>query len=470
MILLILIYPVYSMDFIVGNPSCNFCSPNEWNNTYGGKMDDMGYSVAETAGGYFVAGVTKSFGKGNYDAWLIKVDRNGNEIWNKTYGGKNEDGIYDILVTQDGCIVAGKTKSFGKGSYDAWLIKVDSNGNEIWNKTYGGEGNEVAYSICPTHDGYLIAGIIQPFGKDYDAWLIKMDNNGNEIWNKTYGSTRNDYVYSIKECNEGYVMAGTTEFSIKDYDAWLIKVDNNGNEIWNKTYGGEASEIATDVAVGKDGYIMSGNFMDLKKRISDAMIIKVDNNGNEIWNKAYGGAYMDNLNCILADNDSIVAAGYYGMLSNKGGAWIVRIDENGSILWNKTIHGKGDDFAWSFIKSKGGYLLVGSSSAYSRGGYDVWLIKVYEPKIEIEIKGGFGINIFIKNLENESITNVEFNVAIMGFILFGKVSEGNLDLPPGEIKLHIPVFGFGNAKIRIRIGNVEKSANCFVFGPFVLIR
>jgi len=401
---------------------CSNPAMEEWNRTYGGEMDDRGYAIADAGDGYLLGGLTLSYGKGNGDAYLVRVDEDGNEMWERVYGGSEEDGIYDILKIENAFILAGKTESFGHGGYDAWLLKVDEEGNEIWNKTYGGE--------------------------------------------------LGDYIYSIEEVTAGYVMAGTKMTPHLDYDAWLLKVDEEGNEIWEKTYGGAGDEIAADASFTGDGYVIAGNLLIFEEQISDAFIIKTDGEGNEIWNNTYGGAYMDTFNSIMAINDGYVAAGFYDLLSKRGGGWIVGLDENGDITWNKTVGGKtGDDHIWEFIKIGEEYILVGSSTTYSMGGYDVWLIKASRPQLDIEIQGGLGITILIKNDGNETLYNLEFGVDVSGLVLMGRHMEGEISsLPPGiSIEVRLFPFGIGYATIRVKAGEIYKTDNLFIIGPLVMV-
>jgi len=160
----------------------------EWSRTYGGALADFGKSVQQTSdGGFIIAGYTYSYGEGGYDAYLIKVDSKGNEKWSKTFGGSLGDYAHSVQQTSDGgYIIAGQTNSIGAGDYDMLLIKTDSHGNEEWEKTYGGAEIDYAYSLQQTSDGYVLVGSTSSFGIDHDVYLIKTDSLGNEEWQRTF--------------------------------------------------------------------------------------------------------------------------------------------------------------------------------------------------------------------------------------------------------------------------------------------
>jgi hypothetical protein len=151
----------------------------EWNQTYGGAGDECARSVVQTAeGGYALAGHTNSYGAGSYDFWLVKTDANGNVEWNRTYEGAGDELAWPLVQTADGgYALAGRTiKSYDPYDSDFWLVKTDSEGNMQWNKTYGGAGEDDAYSLIQTHDGgYALAGSTTVFDPEHgDAWLIKI--------------------------------------------------------------------------------------------------------------------------------------------------------------------------------------------------------------------------------------------------------------------------------------------------------
>jgi hypothetical protein len=179
-------------------------------------------------GGYILAGFTDSFGAGINDAWLIKTDANGNKVWDKTFGGSGGDVALAVQQTSDGgYILAGVTTSYGTGNEDAWLIKTDANGNEVWDATFGGSNYDETYAVQQTSDGgYILAGGTYSFGAgNNDAWLIKTDANGNKVWDKTFGGSGGEVALAVQQTsNGGYILAGATSGG-----AWLIKTDGNGN-------------------------------------------------------------------------------------------------------------------------------------------------------------------------------------------------------------------------------------------------
>jgi hypothetical protein len=207
----------------------------QWATTYGGTNDDWAYSLQQTSdGGYIVAGRTYSFGAGLDDIILIKTDANGNVQWAKTYGGTDIDYAFSVQQTSDdGYILAGYTRSFGAGLDDIILIKTDANGNLQWATTYGGTNDDWASSVQQTSDdGYIVAGYTRSFGAGfYDAFLVKTDANGNIIWAKTYGGTDYDDASSVQQTLDGgYIVAGyTASFGAGSRDIFLIKTDEDGN-------------------------------------------------------------------------------------------------------------------------------------------------------------------------------------------------------------------------------------------------
>jgi len=205
-----------------------------WTRTYGGSSGDYGWSVEQTSdGGYIVAGYTNSFGAGLADVYLVKTDAVGDTIWTRTYGGSDYDEGYSVAQTSDGgYIVAGYTESFGAGYYDVYLVKTDSDGDTIWTRTYGGSSYDEGSSVAQTSDGgYIIAGRTGSFGAgSWDVYLVKTDGLGDTIWTRTYGGSSGDYGCSVAQTSDGgYIVAGGTySFGAGESDFYLVKTDSLG--------------------------------------------------------------------------------------------------------------------------------------------------------------------------------------------------------------------------------------------------
>jgi len=208
----------------------------EWQRTYGGSNYDKAFSIQQTSdGGYIVAGHTTStsFGAGGYDFWILKLDSNGDIEWQRSYGGSEDDWGLSIQQTNDGgYIVTGKTESFGAGEYDFWILKLDSNGDIEWQRTYGGIYNDSADSIQQTSDGgYIVAGETQSFGSGReDFWILKLGSNGDIEWQRTFGGGYEDYGSSIQQTSSGgYIVAGHTQSFDAAQDILILKLSSDGD-------------------------------------------------------------------------------------------------------------------------------------------------------------------------------------------------------------------------------------------------
>ena len=232
----------------------------EWNKTYGGNEWENAYSVKQTLdGGFIFTGYTKSYGASWSDAWLVKTDSNGNELWNKTFGGPGRDDFSYVEQTNDGgYITAGYTYLSGDILSSGWFVKTDSNGNEIWNKTIGGDDNNVAEFVQQTSDGgYILTGYSGTYDiSDIDYWVVKIDSQGNNLWDTTYTGTTDDFIECIRQTSDGgYILVGSTrEFRAKDDSkVFLVKIDSNGNQIFDRTYGANDCSYASSVFLTNDG-------------------------------------------------------------------------------------------------------------------------------------------------------------------------------------------------------------------------
>ena len=255
--------------------------------TFGGSKDDYCYSVIQTSdGGFLAAGYTKSYGAGESDFWLIKTDKNGNKIWDRTFGGSSHDECNSVIQTSDGgFLAAGYTQSYGNGWMDFWFIKTDSRGYKIWDKTFGGIFGDECNIVIQKNDRHLLAaGYTYSFGTGGgDFWLIKIDKMGNRIEDKTFGGSIEDCCSSLIQINDkGFLAAGYTySYGAGLEDFWLIKIDSQGNKIWDKTFGGSASDVCISVIQTTDGgFLAAGSTSSYGAGKSDFWLIKMDGEGN----------------------------------------------------------------------------------------------------------------------------------------------------------------------------------------------
>lgn len=201
-----------------------------WSKTFGGASAEEGYSVQQANdGGYIITGYTASFGAGNWDLYLVKTDASGNISWSRAFGGTDWDEGYSVKQTSDGgYIVSGRTKSFGQGGYDVYLLKTDASGNLTWSKTFGSAGNEFGNSVQQTADGgFVIAGLAPGGGIWSDAYLVKTDGNGDLLWSRKFGGNGQEEFLSIQQTSDGgYIISGyTSSYGAGDIDIYLIKTD-----------------------------------------------------------------------------------------------------------------------------------------------------------------------------------------------------------------------------------------------------
>jgi len=359
----------------------------EWDKCFGGYSEDVGRAVQQTSDeGYIVAGYTFSTGAGAADVWLIKTDAGGNKQWDKTFGGVESDWATSVQQTLDGgYIISGVTYSFGAGEHDAWLIKTDALGNKQWDKTFGGSLSDFGHSVQQTLDGgYIMAGMLDHdfwYGIGGDFWLIKTDASGNKVWDKMFGGYNWDEAFSVQQTVEGgYVIAGTTgSFGAGSYDAWLIKTDANGNEIWNRTFGGSGWDDAYCVRQTADGgFIIAGNMWPVGMSV-DFWLIKTDADGHEQWQRTFGGTEFDKAYSLeLAADGGYIMGGFtwsYG--AGTIDLWLVKTDASGLKEWDQTFGAAAFDYGYDVgTTSDGGYIVTGFTESYGAGLADVWLLKV----------------------------------------------------------------------------------------------
>ena len=329
----------------------------QWNSSFGGDDEDSSWWVEQTSdGGYIVAGITDSYGKGakGYpDAWLIKVDNTGNMQWNKTFGGTYFDEGYFTRQTSDGgYVLSGYT--FPSGYAEPWLIRTDRNGNEIWNKVSDEITHKdyLQYKAERTSDGgYIIGDMVYKEIPDYDKFLLlvdsdiiltKYDINGSQQWNNTFGKKNSSELSgSARQTPDGgYIIVGTIYVNeTAGDDIWLIKTDEYGQEQWNKTFGGPMDDLGIYISMTSDnGYVLTGRYNDSSSFVIDgsAFILKTDIAGNQEWLKEF-------TNCTLYSVQQTSDGGYVAAGVKNDNAWLVKLAGDGRNAEDEELPIESDD-------------------------------------------------------------------------------------------------------------------------------
>jgi len=377
----------------------------EWEEVYGGTHDDRACSVQQTSdGGYIVVGTKGAATGGDSDIYLIKTDESGSTsgpgLFEKTFDGSFYDEGWSVQQTweagaPDGYIIAGITYS-SDGGYDVWLIKTDLNGDQVWVTTIGGVAGQAdkAYSVRQTKDGgYIVAGQVHTqIHASSDVYLGKTDSNGNVVWEKTFGGMGLDVARSVRQTDDGgYIVVGQTysewdgesgnQKSRGSSDVYLIKTDANGVQEWYRIYGWTGLDIGYSVEQTSDGgYIVAGALY-VTDRGYDFYLLKTDSAGIRQWTKWIGGPGNDIAYSVKVTSDG----GYVivGETSSYGSgavdAWLVKTDAAGNVQWDQTFGGFGADLARSVFVTKDGYIIAGETSSYGSGDFDAWVIKVSNP-------------------------------------------------------------------------------------------
>ncbi len=356
----------------------------EWSRTFGGPHDDGAWSLQATDdGGYIVAGYTSSRGEGS-DLWLIKTDSSGIELWNRTFGGSQEDVGYFVKQTRDqGYIVTGSTRSYGIGEERLWLLKTDSNGSKEWDHTFGGfvsSSGDGGWAVDQTTDGgYIVTGYTKSYGAGgKDLWLIKTDSVGNKQWDKTFGGPKDDVGMSVVQTRDGgYIVAGrTASFGSGGDDIWLLKVNPKGREQWNRTFGGQKDDVALQVIELKDGYALTGRTESADSGGRKAFLMKTDFYGKELWERYYG-QNGSGISLQQTDDGGFIIAGSMNSPAAGKDAMLIKTDPSGNEQWIMPLGGPGDNIGTSVVESiDGGYVMAGITNSFGAGAEDAWLVKV----------------------------------------------------------------------------------------------
>jgi PKD repeat protein len=360
----------------------------DWSRTYGGKGTSNLYAMDQTSdGGYILGGNTCNGGAWcwPYNIMLVKIDRIGNKEWNKTYTNKFSEFVNSIMQTSDGGYIIGGSRH-EDGRSDILLIKTDRDGNEQWTKIFDGVFSNSEYTIKETGDGgFVLAGARSWYGNEpYDLWLIRTDSQGNELSGQVVEKMTGPANYIAQTSEGGYIVTGRQEYTISDSETWIAKIDLNGTEQWNGTYGKNSNYNVHLVRQTLDGgYIISGNIWQSSESSFDIFLLKTDPEGNEQWNRTFGGTGDNMINYVQQTSDGgYIFAGNtawwgehtYELDQSVRKVWIMKTDGYGNMEWQTSFGGGYDRVNLIQETSNGSYLLGGNKK--TEEGTEFWLMQL----------------------------------------------------------------------------------------------
>lgn len=321
-----------------------------WDKRFGGSSHEELYALTATpdggilVGGYSASGVggdVSEASRGTSDYWILKTDGSGSKVWDKRFGGSSSDILVDCHVVSDGGFllcgnsysgVTGDKTEENRGLSDYWVVKIDGSGNKVWDKGFGGSDYDFISAVATTaSNGYLLGGIsyseadgdkseTSRGGADY--WVVKIDGSGNKVWDRRFGGSGEDYFTALVATSDGGHLLGGTSYSGADGDKseasrgssdyWIVKIDGSGNKVWDKRFGGISSDDLYALASTSDGGCILGGFSDSEvngdkseasRGGSDFWVVKIDVNGNKVWDKRFGGSDNEALRAIAVTDE-----------------------------------------------------------------------------------------------------------------------------------------------------------------------
>jgi Secretion system C-terminal sorting domain len=363
-------------------------SQTTFQKTIGGINDDLGNAVQETSdGGYIVAGETRSYGAGSRDVYLVKLDSLGGTDWSKTYGGNLEDYALTLDQTTDGGFMVGAhTASFGQGGHDHYLIKTDGNGDTLFTKLYGGSAPDGIYQLKQGAGGIVLAGHTSSFGAGaHDFYVIKILESGDTVWTKTFGGSGPDQLRGFANIEEFVdiprlaFIGETNGFGAGSKDILLIKADMNGTFEFARTYGNTGNDHGFSVLeTPGGGLLIAGHTNSSGAGSYDVYLIKVDFSGDVEWARTYGGSGDDY--CYFAqrtqDGGFILTGSTNSFGGGKNDVYVIKTNALGDTMWTKTYGGSMDEVGQSVQQTgDGGYIFTGSTTSFGSGLKDIYVIK-----------------------------------------------------------------------------------------------
>jgi len=453
-----------------------------------------GFSNSDPASG--ASGNKTAVNFGNYDMWIVRTDSSGNRLWDHSFGGTNEDVLYSVRQTSDGGFILGgytlsgangNKASANAGGYDFFVVRTDANGNKLWDRSFGGTNDDQLRSLRQTADGGFILGgqsLSGPSGNKTsplygtnDFWVVRIDANGNKLWDRSFGGSGADRLQDLQQTKDGGFILGGVSLSVPDgnktatnyglNDIWLVRIDANGNKLWDRSFGGTDNDELLSLEQTPDGGFVFGGFSfsgasgnktssNFGTKTTDFWLVRTDANGNRLWDYSFGGRDNDSLRSLDQTPDGGFICGGASTSTATGNKtspffggvadfWVVRTDASGNRIWDQSYGGGGDDGIWSLQQTAdGGFILGGGSDSLPGGNktsanfgtYDFWIVKLAPdaPRLRVPPQSAAslrtnGIHLFLSGTSNNFYrTEFSTNLAAWTSLQTNQVGGSEVDV------------------------------------------
>lgn len=384
------------MIFLFLLSTVSICSgaQNTYQKTIGGDKFERALFIDHTSdGGYILCGYSNSFNTNNsYDIYVVKTDASANVQWQKTFGGNRTDIGWGVKELEDKTYLLFGAIGIDSTNDDVFITRLDRQGNQLWQKTYGNEKYERCTQMLTTTDGdFLLIGQrnVGP-GNNIDSYVMKIDANGNLLWEKTYGGEFPERTYYGGELPNGdFLISGSVlRYQHAKADILLLRINKNGDLVWTKTLGEEnVHDIAHSFSKNKDGkaYTLIGYSSTSREGVHEGLFIQIDEHGNTLKRATHDTG--DDLRLMHSEqtvDGGFIVAGYArgDITKNIHDAVLLKFNKDGKGEWVKKFGdaGKDDQGYWIIINKDGTYTFVGYTHSVGNNG-DIWLIRT-SPKGE----------------------------------------------------------------------------------------
>lgn len=367
--------------FLVVAELCS--AQNLFTRVYGGDSYDTGAEVIQTSDGYLVAATTGSYGLESGQIMLLKADEEGYEQWRRFYGNQYADQAESMVESADANLLIAGTSEVEGNSYEFYAIKLTTEGDTLWTRTYGGtEWDFCKQAIALDDGGFALFGQSYNTGNG-DYHLVRIDGNGDTLWTRSYGGSGLETGKSIAEAFDGgFYLAGSTEsYGAGASDMYVVRTDEFGDTLWTKTFGGPLDDYCHAIAATEDsGYVLVGATFNNTADQSDLIIRK--EGGVNTWSRLEatpGGSWATDVIVQPGTGDVTVV----GVVDGGGdfGKQDGRILRYGGLdgIWGEVAknHGSEGDDRFYDVKlcSDGGYVMAGFTEGYLDRFDDVWLVR-----------------------------------------------------------------------------------------------